>query len=63
MLHADELKDVRVLVVDDNATAREIMSTMARNFDLKADVADNGEQALRLISSADQENRAYNLTR
>jgi two-component system sensor histidine kinase/response regulator len=36
MFRADELLGVRVLVVDDNASAREILSTMARALALKS---------------------------
>ncbi|UWX04399.1 hypothetical protein H1235_04750 [Pseudoxanthomonas sp. NC8] len=36
MFRADELLGVRVLVVDDNAAAREILSTMARSFGWKS---------------------------
>jgi two-component system sensor histidine kinase/response regulator len=58
---ADELHGVRVLVVDDNASAREILSTMAKSFGLEVDVAQDGQQALEMIAAAEKQTRAYNL--
>jgi two-component system sensor histidine kinase/response regulator len=62
MFKAEELLGVRVLVVDDNASAREILSTMARTFGLEVDVASDGAQALRLIAEADKKALPYDLT-
>lgn len=61
MFRADELLDVRALVVDDNATAREILSSMARSFGLEVDVAWDGPQALRMVSEADRKQLPYDL--
>jgi PAS domain S-box-containing protein len=61
MFHADELLGLRVLVVDDNASAREILAGMAKNFGLEVDVARDGQSALRLISEAEQKQLAYDL--
>ncbi len=61
MFKADELRGVRVLVVDDNAAAREILSTMAESFGLAVDLAKDGAEALRLIAAADQSLRPYEL--
>jgi signal transduction histidine kinase/DNA-binding response OmpR family regulator/HPt (histidine-containing phosphotransfer) domain-containing protein len=58
---AEELKGLRVLVVDDNASAREILSTMATNFGLEVDVAFNGKQALELIDNAEEKDLHYDL--
>ena len=54
MFKAEELLGTRVLVVDDNASAREILSTMAKTFGLEVDVARDGSEALRLIEQADR---------
>jgi len=56
MFRADELTGLRVLVVDDNASAREILSTMARTFGLEVDVAADGREAIDMV--ADSERRA-----
>ena len=61
MFCADELLGVRVLVVDDNAAAREILSTMARSFGLEVDAARDGQQALQMISEAEKKLLPYDL--
>jgi signal transduction histidine kinase/CheY-like chemotaxis protein len=61
MFRADELQGLRVLVVDDNASAREILSTMARTFGLEVDVAGNGEDALALLADAEKRELPYDL--
>jgi len=61
MFVAEELLGVRVLVVDDNASAREILSTMARTFGLEVDVARDGEQALQMVAAADRQGLPYDL--
>ncbi|MFJ3050050.1 response regulator [Pseudomonas nitroreducens] len=61
MLRADELLGVRALVVDDNASAREILSGMALSYGLEVDVARNGSEALEWISEAEQRRLPYQL--
>jgi PAS domain S-box-containing protein len=61
MFKAEELKGTRVLVVDDNASAREILSTMALGFGLEVDVARDGSDALRQIEHADKLAKPYQL--
>ena len=61
MFRADELQGVRMLLVDDNASAREILASMAKSFGLDVDVAWNGAEALRLIAAADKTPRPYEL--
>jgi PAS domain S-box-containing protein len=61
MYKAEELLGVRVLVVDDNASAREILSTMAKTFGLEVDVARDGAEGLRLIEQADKKQQPYDL--
>ncbi|MFY7906223.1 MAG: response regulator, partial [Burkholderiaceae bacterium] len=61
MFKADELKGTRVLVVDDNASAREILSTMARSFGLQVDVARDGVQGLQLLADSDRQALPYDL--
>jgi PAS domain S-box-containing protein len=61
MFIAKELLGVRVLVVDDNASAREILATMASSFGLEVDVAREGREALRMISIADQKQLGYDV--
>ena len=61
MFRADELLGVRVLVVDDNASAREILAAMAKNFGLEVDVARDGLQALKMLSEAEKKQLPYDL--
>ena len=49
---ATDLEALRVLVVDDNATSREILSTMLQGFGLRADTASSGAEALDVLDHA-----------
>ena len=49
----------RVLIVDDNATAREILSTMVRGFGMRTDTVDSGEQALAALHRASRSGSPY----
>jgi two-component system sensor histidine kinase/response regulator len=48
-----DLMGVRVLVVDDNEQAREILSNVLRGFSLRADSASSGAEAIQKVASAD----------
>jgi CheY-like chemotaxis protein len=48
-----DLAGIRVLVVDDNAQAREILSDTLRGFALRADAVRSGEEAIRALADAD----------
>ena len=61
MFRADELTGKRVLVVDDNPSAREILSTLARSFGLEVDVARDGAQAVAMAAGAEVSNEPYDL--
>ncbi len=61
MFLADELHGQRVLVVDDNEEAREILSGMARALGLRAEVADSGMEALVRVAQAEREGHPYRL--
>lgn len=47
-----ELRDLRVLVVDDNQSAREILANMLRSFEMRVDFAETGEAALGVLERA-----------
>jgi two-component system, sensor histidine kinase and response regulator len=49
-----DLGALRVLVVDDNASSREILSSMLASFGLRIDQAATGETALSLIEEANE---------
>ncbi|MCS3472248.1 PAS domain S-box-containing protein [Pseudomonas sp. JUb42] len=61
MVTADELLGRRVLVVDDNASAREILSSMARSFGVEVDVAHSGRVALAMLKEAEVKVLPYDL--
>ena len=54
-LTATDLGSLRVLVVDDNASAREIFSSMLTSFGLHVDQADSGKMALSLLEKANND--------
>jgi signal transduction histidine kinase/CheY-like chemotaxis protein len=55
------LSGTRVLVVDDNAAARELLATMCRALGLQADVAAGGEEALGRVLQADAGDAPFQL--
>ncbi|WP_018905693.1 response regulator [Variovorax paradoxus] len=61
MFKADELLGLRTLVVDDNASAREILSTMAKGFGLEVDVARSGPEALALVAECERKGLPHDL--
>ncbi|MET1078886.1 MAG: response regulator [Pseudomonas sp.] len=61
MFTLDELLGVRALVVDDNASAREILYGMASSFGVEVDVADSGRAALALLAEAERKALPYDL--
>jgi|GEM_PF-2094440 len=59
MFHADEVRNLRALVVDDNAFARSHLSTMIRSLGMTADVASDRDEALQAALNALQANNPY----
>ncbi|MGR8931454.1 MAG: response regulator [Gammaproteobacteria bacterium] len=59
MLTVDELSGLRALVVDDNATAREILTSMVRGFGMTVDNAANGTEALQMIEAEQKKQKPY----
>ena len=60
-LLASELQGRRVLLVDDNPTAREVLGDMMRRLGLNVEVASNGEQALDSMREAQQTGHPHQL--
>jgi PAS domain S-box-containing protein len=50
---AAELSSLRILIVDDNQTSREILSQMLVNFGFRVDQADSGQQSIDLLQLSD----------
>ena len=55
------LKGRRVLIVDDNASAREILSQMVGHFGMQVEVVDSGASALKSLKLASQEQKPFEL--
>jgi two-component system sensor histidine kinase/response regulator len=47
----NELKGLRVLVVDDNTMSREILCAMLESFDFQCTLAESGKQSLKLLQN------------
>jgi len=56
-----DLQGRRVLVVDDNDNARQVLRGLLEGMNLQVDEAESGAQALTRIESADHGSRAYDL--
>jgi two-component system sensor histidine kinase/response regulator len=56
-----ELRDQRVLVVDDNETARTVLSEMLVMMTFRADTAASGERALQAVLKADSVGDPYRI--
>lgn len=61
VIPTDELTGIRILVADDNATAREILVTMSKSYGMDTEMATDGRQALEMIVSADKNRVPYDL--
>ncbi len=55
------LEDMRVLVVDDNATNRRILKEMLLQWKLRAELACDGQRALSALRSAEQQDDPFRL--
>jgi PAS domain S-box-containing protein len=57
----DSLQGTRVLVVDDNACARELLGELSSAIGLQPQLANGGEEALRLVALADARDAPFDL--
>ena len=57
----DALQGARILVVDDNASARQILVRMAGGFGCRSEGAAGATQALRMLTVADSRDDAYDV--
>jgi signal transduction histidine kinase/CheY-like chemotaxis protein/HPt (histidine-containing phosphotransfer) domain-containing protein len=60
-LHPEEIADIRLLVVDDNATNRMIVARQARSWGMHTDAAEDGFQALEALRRAARRNEPYDI--
>ncbi len=56
-----DLRDRRVLVVDDNDSAREILSTMLTSMSFRADVVSSGEEAVDAVRDQNSGSDPYDI--
>ena len=49
-----DLRGMKVLVVDDNATSREILESILTSFSFEASLASSGEEGLTELENADE---------
>ena len=57
----DNLGSTGVLIVDDNASAREALAAMVRRLGMRCDTAADGMQALRMLQEAARQESPYGL--
>jgi signal transduction histidine kinase/DNA-binding response OmpR family regulator len=57
----ESLRGTRVLVVDDNAAAREVLAAMSQALGLRVDTAAGGPEALHRVQRADADDAPYQL--
>src|ERR1700676_2225157 len=57
----ETLRGVKVLIVDDNRTNRRILEGMLKRWDMKSTSVEDGEEALVLLSSAQNAGEPYAL--
>jgi len=60
-INLEMLRDLSVLIVDDNATNRTILRETLTHWHMKADEAHGGEQAIELLEAAENAGHAYRL--
>lgn len=53
-LTTDDVRGMRVLIVDDNAGAREILGSIAKSFGFTIETASNGYRAIELVEQSDR---------
>ena len=58
---AQAFAQVRTLIVDDNASAREILAGLVQGFGMPVELAHNGQQALDRLLEAQREGRPFGL--
>ncbi|MBF0096393.1 MAG: response regulator [Magnetococcales bacterium] len=56
-----DLRGAHVLVIDDNASAREILQEMLTSFSFKVDAVASGEEGLNQLEAAERQGNGYQL--
>ncbi len=58
---ASELTGIKLLIVEDNCTSRDILSTYAQSWDMQVDTVPSGTKALEKLKEAAANHKAYDL--
>lgn len=58
---ASELAGIKLLIVEDNSTSRDILSSYAQSWDMQVDTVPSGSKALKKLKEAALNNKAYDL--
>lgn len=61
LYNSADISGLRVLVVDDNSSAREILLNLARSFHLEVASASDGESGLALVAEAERKKKPFDL--
>ena len=61
LLPAEDLSGMRVLIVDDNATNREILYNQVTAWGMQSNSAENGAQALEMLRTAAVKGKTYDI--
>ncbi|MDR2051403.1 MAG: response regulator [Deltaproteobacteria bacterium] len=56
-----DLRGMRVLLVDDNETARSVIGSMLTGFSFRTDTASSANEAFQLLAAADEREQPYRL--
>jgi two-component system sensor histidine kinase/response regulator len=54
-----DLRGARLLIIDDNAQAREVLSGMLTTMTFSADEAPSGQQGIEMVRQADEQGKPY----
>ncbi len=57
----NRLKDKYILIVDDNSTSRDILSSIANSYEMKVETASSGREAVSIVKTALTQNKHYDL--
>lgn len=57
----EEFKELRILIVDDNQSAREILRNIVSTLGFEADVAKSGVEAIKMLQIAEEDKKPYGL--
>jgi PAS domain S-box-containing protein len=60
-LGPDQIKSLKVLIVDDNSTTRSILRESLSRWDIEVDIAESGESALQKLKKADDEGKKFTI--